>query len=232
MRQGPPRARPRRARAPDDSERSRARQPPEPRSTAPPHRVAPTVQWTRRGRDSGSRGPVWLPFLAGIAAGVTGALLCARARPAARPRRPAVPRLARGSGPAARRVRARHPRQRAAGPGRDARLAEPAQRAGAPRPGACRSSCRSARAATRCVPGGLLGVDRALPRLFGFTEYADFVSLVEGAGFRRDRAAAPARRDVTTSSPTTGGATSWSPCGCSTTRSRGWRTSAASPSCA
>jgi hypothetical protein len=36
-------------------------------------------------------------------------------------------------------------------------------------------------------PAGLLGVDRALPRLFGFTEYADFVSLVESAGFRRDR---------------------------------------------
>jgi hypothetical protein len=36
-------------------------------------------------------------------------------------------------------------------------------------------------------PAGLLGVDRTLPRLFGFTEYADFVTLVEAAGFRRDR---------------------------------------------
>src|SRR5262245_13309980 len=40
-------------------------------------------------------------------------------------------------------------------------------------------------------PAGLLGVDRALPRLFGFTEYADFVTLVEAAGFRRDRPAHP-----------------------------------------
>jgi pimeloyl-ACP methyl ester carboxylesterase len=35
------------------------------------------------------------------------------------------------------------------------------------------------------VPGGLLGVDAVLPRLFGFTEYADLVELLEAAGFRR-----------------------------------------------
>jgi hypothetical protein len=36
-------------------------------------------------------------------------------------------------------------------------------------------------------PAGLLGVDAVLPRLFGFTEYADAVGLFERAGFRRDR---------------------------------------------
>ena len=35
------------------------------------------------------------------------------------------------------------------------------------------------------VPGGLLGVDAVLPRLFGFTEYSDLVELLEAAGFRR-----------------------------------------------
>jgi Lecithin:cholesterol acyltransferase len=35
------------------------------------------------------------------------------------------------------------------------------------------------------VPAGLLGVDAVLPRLFGFTEYADLTSLLEGAGFGR-----------------------------------------------
>lgn len=39
-------------------------------------------------------------------------------------------------------------------------------------------------------PAGLLGVDAVLPRLFGFTEYADVVALLESAGFRRDRAPA------------------------------------------
>ncbi len=34
------------------------------------------------------------------------------------------------------------------------------------------------------VPAGLLGVDAALPRLFGFTEYADFLELLTDAGFR------------------------------------------------
>ena len=33
-------------------------------------------------------------------------------------------------------------------------------------------------------PSGLLGVDTALPRVFGFSEYADLVHLLEGAGFR------------------------------------------------
>jgi hypothetical protein len=36
------------------------------------------------------------------------------------------------------------------------------------------------------VPRGLLGVDAVLPRLFGFTEYADLVDLLERAGLRRD----------------------------------------------
>lgn len=39
------------------------------------------------------------------------------------------------------------------------------------------------------VPGGLLGVDTALPRIFGFTEYADAVDLLEDAGFGRDAVA-------------------------------------------
>jgi pimeloyl-ACP methyl ester carboxylesterase len=34
-------------------------------------------------------------------------------------------------------------------------------------------------------PGPLLGIDRILPRMFGFTEYADIVELLEEAGFRR-----------------------------------------------
>jgi pimeloyl-ACP methyl ester carboxylesterase len=34
-------------------------------------------------------------------------------------------------------------------------------------------------------PGGLLGVDTVLPRLFGFTEYIDFVELLHDAGFTR-----------------------------------------------
>jgi pimeloyl-ACP methyl ester carboxylesterase len=33
-------------------------------------------------------------------------------------------------------------------------------------------------------PSGLLGVNTALPRVFGFSEYADLVHLLEGAGFR------------------------------------------------
>jgi pimeloyl-ACP methyl ester carboxylesterase len=33
-------------------------------------------------------------------------------------------------------------------------------------------------------PAGLLGVNTALPRVFGFSEYADLVHLLEGAGFR------------------------------------------------
>ncbi len=35
-------------------------------------------------------------------------------------------------------------------------------------------------------PGGLLGVDTVLPRLFGFTEYADLLDLLEEGGFVRD----------------------------------------------
>lgn len=43
------------------------------------------------------------------------------------------------------------------------------------------------------VAGGLLGVDGVLPRLFGFTEYAEILELLESAGFVRDRPP-PARR--------------------------------------
>lgn len=39
-------------------------------------------------------------------------------------------------------------------------------------------------------PGGLIGVDAVLPRLFGFTEYADLLQFLDRAGFHRD-----ARRD-------------------------------------
>jgi len=39
------------------------------------------------------------------------------------------------------------------------------------------------------IPGGLLGVDAVLPRLFGFAEYADLVDLLENAGFRRSNGA-------------------------------------------
>jgi pimeloyl-ACP methyl ester carboxylesterase len=41
------------------------------------------------------------------------------------------------------------------------------------------------------VPGGLVGVDTVLPRVFGFTEYADLLQLLASAGFRRDAAPAP-----------------------------------------
>jgi pimeloyl-ACP methyl ester carboxylesterase len=36
------------------------------------------------------------------------------------------------------------------------------------------------------VAGGLLGAETVLPRLFGFTEYADLLELLEVAGFRRE----------------------------------------------
>ena len=36
------------------------------------------------------------------------------------------------------------------------------------------------------VPGGLIGTDTVLPRVFGFTEYADLLQLLATAGFRRD----------------------------------------------
>lgn len=35
-------------------------------------------------------------------------------------------------------------------------------------------------------PGGLLGTDTLLPRLFGFTEYADLLRVMNTAGFQRD----------------------------------------------
>lgn len=35
-------------------------------------------------------------------------------------------------------------------------------------------------------PGGLLGVDHILPRLFGFSEYGDLVAVLESGGFVRD----------------------------------------------
>jgi len=40
-------------------------------------------------------------------------------------------------------------------------------------------------------PGPLLGTDAVLPRVFGFTEYADAVDLLEDAGFVTGRGAAP-----------------------------------------
>jgi len=36
-------------------------------------------------------------------------------------------------------------------------------------------------------PGGLVGVDSLLPRIFGFTEYADLLDFLEAAGFARDQ---------------------------------------------
>jgi len=41
------------------------------------------------------------------------------------------------------------------------------------------------------VPGPLLGTEAVMPRLFGFTEYADLVEILETAGFR----AAPTKKD-------------------------------------
>jgi pimeloyl-ACP methyl ester carboxylesterase len=37
------------------------------------------------------------------------------------------------------------------------------------------------------VPGDLIGADTFLPRMFGFTEYADIIDLLEEAGFARGR---------------------------------------------
>jgi pimeloyl-ACP methyl ester carboxylesterase len=37
------------------------------------------------------------------------------------------------------------------------------------------------------LPGGLLGTDTVLPRVFGFSEYADVVELLEEVGFGRER---------------------------------------------
>lgn len=48
------------------------------------------------------------------------------------------------------------------------------------------------------VPAGLLGVDAALPRLFGFTEYADLLELLDDAGFRRGLQGAAAAYHVFT----------------------------------
>jgi pimeloyl-ACP methyl ester carboxylesterase len=51
------------------------------------------------------------------------------------------------------------------------------------------SECRD-----ELLPGGLLGTAAVLPRLFGFTEYADLTDLLEEAGFAADGAGgAPAR---------------------------------------
>ena len=36
-------------------------------------------------------------------------------------------------------------------------------------------------------PGGLVGVDSVLPRIFGFTEYADLLDFLQAAGFSRDQ---------------------------------------------
>jgi pimeloyl-ACP methyl ester carboxylesterase len=48
-----------------------------------------------------------------------------------------------------------------------------------------------AQACDDLVPGGLLGADAVLPRLFGFTEYADLLELLEDAGFSDGRRPAP-----------------------------------------
>ncbi len=42
-------------------------------------------------------------------------------------------------------------------------------------------------------PFGLVGVDAIIPRLFGFTEYADLLGLLKGAGFHRNERANGAR---------------------------------------
>ena len=46
------------------------------------------------------------------------------------------------------------------------------------------------------VAGGLIGADTVLPRLFGFTEYADILELLHAAGFHRDARPGGARGAV------------------------------------
>jgi len=46
------------------------------------------------------------------------------------------------------------------------------------------------------VAGGLIGADAVLPRLFGFTEYADILDLLKAAGFHRDARPGGARGAV------------------------------------
>lgn len=138
------------------------------------------------GETSDSRGPGWLPFIAGVAAGVGAAVLSR----ALSPRRGLDFRLIRGSpedpdlppvvfvpgilgselvGPDGMHVWLN---LRNALGHHD--LALPL-------------ALPFSESRDKLRPAGLLGVDRALPRLFGFTEYADFMALLEGAGFRRDR---------------------------------------------
>ena len=50
---------------------------------------------------------------------------------------------------------------------------------------------KSSRDALR--PFGLIGVDAIIPRLFGFTEYADLLSLLKNAGFHRNERSTGAR---------------------------------------
>ena len=59
------------------------------------------------------------------------------------------------------------------------------------------------------VPGPLLGTEAVMPRLFGFTEYADLLEILESGGFRAAHAGDEHAGPRTTSSATTGGATSW-----------------------
>ena len=160
------------------------------------------------GENSGSRGSAWLPFLAGRRPAWRERCSRVRSRPGAASTS-GCSAARRGSGPAAGRGRARHPGQRAARAGRHPRLAQPAQRGRPPRPG-LPFSCPSARAATTCVPGGLLGVDTVLPRLFGFTEYYDLAGAARGRRLPPRPRTARQPGALTTSSPTTGGATSWS----------------------
>ncbi len=52
-------------------------------------------------------------------------------------------------------------------------------------------SLKSSRDSLR--PFGLIGVDEIIPRLFGFTEYADLLGLLRGAGFHRNERASGTR---------------------------------------
>jgi pimeloyl-ACP methyl ester carboxylesterase len=138
------------------------------------------------GQTGGSRGSVWLPFLAGIAAGVTGAVLSR----ALAPRRGLDVRLFRSS-----REDPDLPPVVFVPGILGSELADPdglhvwlnLRNALGHYDLALPLKLPFSESRDGLRPAGLLGVDRALPRLFGFTEYADFVSLVEGAGFSRDR---------------------------------------------
>ena len=75
------------------------------------------------------------------------------------------------------------------------------------------------------APGFLIGTDSALPRAFGFTEYADLLDLLDAAGYEPGAGPACATR----STPTTGGATSSRPRAAWRCGSRGWRARSGDP---